>query len=290
MIKTALIGLGAMGAGMAANLHAAGLLVGAWNRTRARGEQVAAQHGFSLSSSLADAVASADLVLISVADDQAVLAIVSQLVEQVSPGTVVLDTSTVSVATAQQAAELLSAQGCHYLDGPVSGGKEGAEQGQLVMMVGGAAEPLAQIKPALAFITRQLVHMGPIGAGQATKAVNQVMVAGINQAVSESLAFAQDAGLDKDKVLAVVGAGAAGNWFVQQRGQTMRDASFAPGFRVALHAKDLRICQQMLADRDIHLPVVEMTLVHYQRLLDAGFGDEDISALLRLKQGLFAGK
>ena len=287
MIKTALIGLGAMGAGMAANLHANGCLVGAWNRTRTRGIQAAAQYGFVLSPSLADAVNTAELVLISVSADQDLLAIAEQLVASIKPGTIVLDTSTISMATAQQAASLFAAHHCHFLDGPVSGGPEGANQGSLAMMVGGDSEILQSIQSTLQHITRQIVHMGPVGSGQATKAVNQVMVAGINQAVTESLAFAEDAGLELDKVLEVVGAGAAGNWFMHQRGPSMCQGSFTPGFRVALHTKDLKICQQMLAKRDIRLPLVEMTLVHYQRLLAAGFGDEDISALLRIKQALF---
>ena len=129
--------------------------------------------------------------------------------------------------------------------------------------------------------------MGPVGAGQSTKAVNQVMAAGINQAVTEALDFAQALDLPMDKVIEVVGSGAAGNWFLDHRGPSMTQGSFEPGFRVALHHKDLAICKQMAEQFDVALPVIEMTLIHYRRLMEAGFGDEDISALFREKQGMF---
>jgi 3-hydroxyisobutyrate dehydrogenase len=286
-IRTAVIGLGAMGAGMAANLQHAGYLTGAWNRTLSRGEQAAQHHGFILSPSLATAVQDAELVLLAVADDDAVLTLVTQLGPILTAGTAVFDTSTVSPETARQAAGIMAHYGCHFLDAPVSGGREGAEQGSLVMMAGGDATQISRMKPALQTICRQILPMGAVGSGQLTKAVNQVMVAGINQAVTEALAFAQDAGLDLNLVLDAVSSGAAGNWFVQHRGQSMCQDDFAPGFRMALHAKDLRICQQLLAERHIQLPIVEMTLIHYRRLLEAGYGDEDISALFRLKQQLF---
>ncbi len=286
-IRTAVIGLGAMGAGMATNLQRAGHLTGAWNRTASRGEQAAQRHGFILSPSLATAVQDAELVLLSVADDDAVLALVTQLGPLLTSGTAVFDTSTVNPETARQAAGIIARYGCHFLDAPVSGGREGAEQSSLVMMAGGDVAQISRMQPALQTICRRILPMGAVGSGQLTKAVNQIMVAGINQAVTEALAFAQDAGLDHDLVLDAVSNGAAGNWFVQHRGQSMCQSNFAPGFRVALHAKDLRICQQLLAERHTQLPMVEMTLVHYRRLLEAGFGDEDISALFRLKQQLF---
>ena len=127
--------------------------------------------------------------------------------------------------------------------------------------------------------------MGPIGAGQATKAVNQVVAAGINQAVSEGLAFARALELPLHKVIDIVGSGAAGNWFLSHRGPSMAKGAYAPGFRVALHHKDLAICKQMAAELGTALPLVEMTLFHYRRLMEAGFGDEDISARLSGEAG-----
>ena len=134
--------------------------------------------------------------------------------------------------------------------------------------------------------------MGPVGAGQATKAINQVVAAGINQAVSEGLAFAHALELPLEKVIDIVGSGAAGNWFLTHRGPSMAKGAFTPGFRVALHHKDLAICKRMAEALGVALPIVEMTLIHYRRLMEAGFGDEDISALYREKQALFekAGK
>ncbi|MEJ2577118.1 MAG: NAD(P)-dependent oxidoreductase, partial [Gammaproteobacteria bacterium] len=177
--------------------------------------------------------------------------------------------------------------GVHFLDGPVSGGKEGAEKGTMVMMLGGDAALVDRLRPLLAVITGKIEHMGPVGSGQATKAVNQIMVAGINQAVGEALAFGGAQGLDLDKVIDLLGGGAAGNWFLAHRGPTMVRGTFNPGFKVALHYKDLKICQSMAADRHVTLPCVEMTLLHYQRLMESGHGEEDISALYRQKKALF---
>lgn len=286
MIKTSVIGLGAMGAGIAGNLHRAGLLAAAWNRTPERGQAAAEQHGFRFTPHLQAAVQCADLVITSVSADEDLLEMTFRIAPLLQAGNVVLDTSTVSVQTAQRAAEIYEAHGVHFLDAPVSGGKEGAERGTLSMMVGGDAEVLRQIMPALEAISSRVVHMGPVGSGQATKAVNQIMVAGINHAVTEALAFARHQGLDTERVIEAVGGGAAGNWFLEHRGRSMCEGRFDPGFRVALHHKDLRICQQMLAEQDLRLPLIEMTLVNYQRLMDAGHGDEDISALFRLKQDL----
>ncbi len=129
--------------------------------------------------------------------------------------------------------------------------------------------------------------MGPVGAGQATKAVNQVVVAGVAQAVSEALAFAEAQGLPLDKVIEVVGSGAAQSWFLTNRGPNMMRMSFPLGFKVVLHDKDLGIVQRMAAAQGVQLPIVEMTRVHYRRLVEQGHGDEDISSLFRLKHGLF---
>jgi 3-hydroxyisobutyrate dehydrogenase len=287
MIKTAVIGLGAIGAGIAGNLHRAGMLSGAWNRTPARGQAAADAHGFELADSLTTAAQGADLVITSVSADQDLIDVAGQLIPVLPAGATVIDTSTVSSDTARQVADMLAEHNIDFLDGPVSGGKEGAEKGTMVMMVGGDAQVLEKVRPALDVITSKVMHMGPTGSGQATKAVNQIMVAGINQAVTEAMAFGQDAGLNMDNVVDLLSGGAAGNWFLQHRGKTMCNGTFEPGFRVALHHKDLKICQEVLAQRHIQLPMIEMTLVHYQRLLDMGYGDEDISALFRIKKPLF---
>ena len=286
-MKTTVIGLGAMGAGIAGNLFRAGHLSQAWNRSAERARAAAAQHGFALADSLEQAAAQADLVITSVSADKDLLEVSERAAGVMTAGSILLDTSTVSIDTARQVSERLEAHGVHFLDSPVSGGKEGAEKGTMVMMVGGDQGVLDQILPILDSISRKVVHMGPVGSGQGTKAVNQIMCAGINQAVTEALAFGQHQGLDMDKVVDVVSSGAAGNWFVEHRGRSMTGGTFAPGFRVALHHKDLKICQAMMEADHVQLPMVEMTLVHYERLMADGFGDEDISALYRIKRPLF---
>ena len=286
-MKTGVIGLGAMGAPMARNLHRAGQLQCVWNRTTETALQLAAELGVAVADDPAALARQCELVLLSVSADDDLLEVVQALLPGIAPGTVVVDTSTVSRETAIQAATLLHKAGAEFLDAPVSGGIEGARQGTLAMMIGGDAAVVVQVTPVLNSVAGSVTHMGPVGAGQATKAVNQVMAAGINQAVTEALAFATALGLPLDKVIEVTGSGAAGNWFLNHRGPTMTKGTYDPGFRVALHHKDLAICKHMAEQFDVALPVVEMTLIHYRRLMEAGYGDEDISALFREKLGLF---
>lgn len=281
------IGLGAMGAHMARNLHKAGLLTAVWNRTRDKTEALAAETGCSMAESPADLVRQCEIIITCVSRDDDVLDVVGQMLPGIRANIVVADTSTVNASTARAAAAKLSEKAASFLDCPVSGGVEGARQGTLVTMIGGDGEALERARPALEAIATRIVYMGESGAGQATKAVNQLMAAGINQAVTEALAFGESLGLDMDKVVDVVSAGAAGNWFVQHRGKTMLAGVFDPGFKLSLHHKDLTICRAMAMETTgISLPLVEMTLVHYGKLMEEGHGDEDISALFRLKQRL----
>jgi len=286
-MKTGVIGLGAMGAPMARNLQKAGYLKTVWNRTTATAQQLADELGVPVAADPAALAGQCELVVLSVSADDDLLEIMQALLPGLHAGCVVLDTSTVSRETAIQAAALAQSAATDFLDAPVSGGIEGARQGTLAMMVGGKNDVIERIMPVLNSLARRIEHMGPVGAGQATKAVNQVMAAGINQAVTEALAFATALELPLDRVIGVVGSGAAGNWFLEHRGDSMTQGKFDPGFRVALHHKDLAICKQMAEQFDVALPVVEMTLIHYRRLMAAGFGDEDISALYREKQALF---
>ena len=286
-MKTGVIGLGAMGAPMARNLHRAGYLETIWNRSAAKAQQLGRELGVPVANSPAALAELCELVILSVSSDEDVLEVVEALRPGLTAGKIVLDTSTVSRETAQQAAALLAENNTAFVDGPVSGGIEGARNATLAMMAGGDSDVLDQIRPLLDSITGRVEHMGPVGAGQATKAVNQVMAAGINQAVSEALAFASALELPMDKVIDVIGSGAAGNWFLDHRGPTMTQGNYDPGFRVALHHKDLAICKQMAEEFGVALPVIEMTLIHYRRLMQAGYGDEDISALFREKQALF---
>ena len=286
-MKTGVIGLGAMGAPMARNLHRVGYLAGIWNRTIEKAHGLGGELGVRVAADPAELARHCELLILSVSADADVLEVVGALKDGLRAGAVVVDASTVSRETARAAAAQLEPRGIAFLDAPVSGGVEGARKGTLAMMVGGDAAVLERIRPPLQAIAGRVEHMGPVGAGQATKAVNQVVAAGINQAVSEGLAFAHALELPLDKVIDVVGSGAAGNWFLTHRGPSMAKGVYTPGFRVALHHKDLAICKRMAEQLGVALPLVEMTLIHYRRLLEAGFGDEDISALHREKLALF---
>lgn len=278
------IGLGSMGAAMARNAAGAGYLTHVWNRTRVVVEQLPAELGVTLAGSPADLTVAVDVILICVSADADVLAVVDQLLPALKPGQVVVDFSTVSRDTALEAACRVRKRGADFLDAPVTGGMEGARHGTLAMMIGGEAATLERVRPLLESMGKRIVHMGDTGAGQSAKAVNQIMCAGINEAVTEALAFGAHLGLDMDKLIEVVSGGAAGNWFLDKRGLTMTQDSFKPGFKLGLHHKDLGICLAMAERLGIPLPIAETTRAHYERLMAAGLGDEDISALYRLKR------
>ncbi|MEE7627336.1 NAD(P)-dependent oxidoreductase [Methylobacter sp. Wu8] len=282
-MKAGMIGLGAMGIGMASNIAKAGYLTGVYNRTAAKAQNLAEELNVKVFDQPEELAANVDIVLICVSADQDVLDMVEAIALTIKPGTVVVDMSTVSSDTANKAAAMLAEKQAAFLDAPVSGGVEGAKNGTLAMMVGGNSAVLEQARPVLEAMTGRIMHMGPAGSGQATKAVNQIMAAGINQAVTEALAFAQAQNLPMDKVIEVISGGAAGNWFLQHRGPTMTRGVFAPGFKLALHHKDLKICQSMAKQSGASTTLIEMTIADYQRLMAEGYGDEDISALYRLK-------
>ncbi len=287
-MKTGFIGLGAMGYPMALNVHRAGLLAAVWNRSAGKAERFAGETGVVAAASPADLAAGCEVVVTCVSADADLLAVVDALAPGLIRGTVVVDCSTVGSDTAREAAARLGQRGAGFLDAPVSGGVEGARQGALSVMVGGEASVLERVRPVLEAMGGRIVHMGPAGSGQATKAVNQIMAAGIAQAVTDALAFGEAMELDMDKVIEVVSAGAAGNWFLAHRGPTLVRGRYEPGFKLALHHKDLGICQAMAARHHATLASIEDTLTAYRQLMEQGHGEEDISALFRLKRRLFA--
>jgi len=283
-MKAGMIGLGAMGLGMARNVAKAGFLRAVYNRTEAKASALAGELKVIAYNDPARLAAAVDVILICISADQDVLDMVNLIAEDAKPGSVVVDMSTVSNETATQAAALLAEKGIAFLDAPVSGGVEGAKKGTLSMMVGGDVDALERVRPLLDAMCARIMHMGPSGSGQTTKAVNQIMAAGINQAVTEALAFGQAHGLSMDKVIEVIAGGAAGNWFLDHRGLSMTQGRFAPGFKLALHHKDLRICQQMAEQIGAAIPLTDNTVSYYEKLMAEGFSDEDISALYRLKR------
>ena len=216
------------------------------------------------------------------------LAVIDALLPALANGTIVIDCSTVSADTARSAAHRLRERSAQFLDAPVSGGVEGARDGTLAIMVGGDAQAFERAQPVLQAMGRTVTHFGASGAGQAAKATNQIMCAGVIQAVAEAMAFAKSEDLPLDRLIETLGKGAGSSWYFVNRAPNILRDSYPPGFRVRLHEKDLKICRAMAARHGVQLPLIEMTLVHYRRLIEQGHGDEDISTLFRLKDALFA--
>lgn len=281
--RVGFIGLGAMGEPMARHLHAHALLHVLANRTQSKAEALAGQLGVRAAGAMAD-FADCEAVVLCVSRDADVLQCVRDLATVLRPGALLIDHSTVARATALEAAALLRGHGIDFLDAPVSGGVEGARNGRLSVMVGGCAQTLERARGLLSAYSARITHMGPTGAGQATKAVNQVLVAGIAQAVCEGLAFGEALGLEAESLVPTLAAGAAGNWFLDKRGASMLAGQFTPGFKSALLLKDLHIVQAMADALGKRYSVVEQSLADYGRLVEAGFGEQDTSALIRLKR------
>jgi len=284
MLNAGFIGLGSMGAAMARNVAKAGLLGAVWNRTEAKATELASELSVTQAGSPAELASQTDVILMCVSADEDVLDVIQQLLPALETGKTVVDMSTVSRETAREADRRVRERGADFLDAPVTGGMEGARNGTLAIMVGGHEGTLERVRPVLSAMGQRIVHMGATGMGQSAKAVNQVLCAGINEAVTEALAFGDQLDLDPDKLIQVLSGGAAGNWFLEKRGPTMTRNLFEPGFKLALHHKDLAICLTMANALGVTLPLAAMTLEHYRELMAAGHGDEDISALYRLKR------
>ena len=286
-MKTAFIGLGGMGYGMAANLQAAGLLTAVYNRTAEKADAFAQEYGVDAVSTPAETAAHAQAIVMCVSADDDVLTMIDALVPELGEDHVVIDCSTVASDTAREAARRVAEKGAAFVDAPVSGGTEGAKNGTLSIMVGADEAVFERVQPVLDAMGKSITHMGEVGTGQATKAVNQILCAGINQAVCEGMRFAAALDLPLDKVVDVVGSGAAGNWFVNHRGKTMVKDIFDPGFKMKHHHKDLGICLHMAELNGGELPLSAQTRAEYEQLIEQGYGDEDISALYRARRDLF---
>jgi 3-hydroxyisobutyrate dehydrogenase len=286
-MRTGFVGLGAMGTHMARNLHRAGLLTAVWNRSSGKAQSLAAELGVEAPATLAELAAACEAVVSCVSADADVLEVTRGLAPALRPGALVLDCSTVSAETARQAAGLIEPRGAEFLDCPVSGGVEGARDGTLAIMVGGKPEAYERAQPILQALGRTIAHFGPVGSGEAAKATNQIMVAGIIEAIAEAMAFAHAEGLPLEKLIATLGKGAGSSWYFVHRAPNMARGSYPAGFRVRLHDKDLRICHDMVARFGTALPVVERMRKEYAELIARGYGDEDVSATFRLKEELF---
>ncbi len=276
-----------MGLPMARNLHKAGLLSAVWSRSQEKAAALAAELGVPASATLAELAGRVEAVVSCVSADTDVLEVTSALAPALATGSLLIDCSTIAADTARRASDLLRPVGATFLDCPVSGGVEGARDGTLAIMCGGDAEAFERARPILEAMGRTVTLFGPVGSGQAAKATNQIMCAGIIEAVSEAMAFARAQGLPLDKLIDTLGKGAGSSWYFVHRAPNMVRGSYPPGFRVRLHAKDLSICRDMAARFGVSLPVVERMLGEYAELIARGHGDEDISATYRLKSELF---
>jgi 3-hydroxyisobutyrate dehydrogenase len=274
---------------MAKNLHKAGLLTAVWNRTHEKATALRDELGVAAPESLGEFAKPLDVAVICVSADADVHAVIEGLAPGLAPGTLVIDCSTVSAETARWAETFLSGREVRFVDAPVSGGVEGAKNGALAIMCGGEQAAYDTARPVLAAMGKTIEHFGPSGSGQATKATNQIMCAGIIRACAEAMAFAGAHQLPLDRVVSTLGAGAGSSWYFVHRAPNMIRESYPAGFRVKLHAKDLAICRDMAARFGVSLPVVDSMLAEYAELIARGFGDEDISATHRLKQALFKG-
>lgn len=283
-LRAGFVGLGAMGWPMAAHLHRHGLLAAVANRSLDKAQRFAAEHAGVTAVAVDTIARDCNVIVLCVSADADVLATSRAIAEHAAPGTVVIDHSTVSSATATAAAALLRAAGGDFVDAPVSGGVEGARNGKLSIMVGGEAATIARVRPVLDAYAARVTHMGPVGAGQNTKAVNQVLIAGIAQAVTEGLALGEALGLEPDALLPTLAAGAAGNWFLDKRGATMLANQFSVGFKLGLLHKDLSIVRELALAAGTDHSIIDKSLADYAELMARGHSDDDISALIRLKR------
>ncbi|GAC1301837.1 MAG: NAD(P)-dependent oxidoreductase [Steroidobacteraceae bacterium] len=288
-MQTGFVGLGAMGVHMARNLQRMGLLRGVWNRTADKAAGLAAELHCRAFGSLEALAADCDAIVICVSADDDLREVVAGLEPGLKAGTIVIDCSTVGAGTARELHARLAPHSVSFMDCPVSGGVEGARNASLAIMAGGDERLFERARPILEAMGKTITYFGPSGAGQSAKATNQIMCAGIIQAVGEAMAFAHAEGLPLDRLIETLGKGAGSSWYFVNRAPFMAKNEFPAGFRVRLHDKDLRICRDMAAKRGAVLPVVESTLEEYSKLIKGGFADEDISAIYRLKTALFAG-
>lgn len=263
-VNVAVLGLGTMGASMAANLAAAGFMTRGWNRTSDRpGVRQAGEAGVELHGSPSDAVEGADFVLSCVTDIAALETVFSdELVDSLAEETVVIDTSTIGPKNAIEFGQRLASMGVGFIDAPVSGGDIGAKNGTLTVMAGGSAENMERSAGIFEVIGGSINHCGPIGSGQSLKMVNQVLCALSTVAVAEAMALAKAQGLDLSLVSEVCGSGAGGSWSLEKLGPRVVEDDFAPGFRTRDLDKDLRLALSGAVDNDLELPVV--TAAHQQ--------------------------
>jgi len=284
-MKLAWIGLGVMGYPMAGHLARAGHEVTVYNRTRAKSDKWVKEYGGRAAATPREAAQGAQIVFSCVGNDHDLRQVTlgkDGAFAGVAKGAIYADHSTVSANVSRELEQAARAAGFSYLDAPVSGGQSGAEKGILTIMVGGDAQAFAIAQPAMAKYGRAVTLMGPSGAGQLTKMVNQITVVGLVQALAEGLNFAVHAGLDGKKVVEVISKGAAQSWQLENRGPTMLDDKFDFGFAVDWMRKDLQICLDEARRNGALLPLTAVIEQYYGKLQEKGYGRLDSSSLMKL--------
>jgi len=284
MAKIAFLGLGVMGYPMAGHLAAKGHDVTVYNRTTAKAEKWVAEHGGAMAQTPAQAAKGQEIVFACVGNDDDLRSVTigeNGAFSAMAKGAVFVDHTTASADVARELDGLARAAGFGFVDGPVSGGQAGAENGVLTVMCGGEPADYAKAEPAIMCFARASRLMGPAGAGQLTKMVNQICIAGLVQGLSEGMAFAQKAGLDGKAVVDVISKGAAGSWQMENRGYTMLDNEFEFGFAVDWMRKDLGICLQEANNNGASLPVTALVDQFYKDVQNMGGTRWDTSSLMR---------
>jgi len=283
MAKCAFIGLGIMGYPMAGHLAAKGHEVTVYNRTAAKAEQWAKQHGGRAAPTPRAAAEGAEFVFLCVGNDDDIRSVAlgdDGALAGMAEGTILVDHTTASADIARELDAKATEQGKHFIDAPVSGGQAGAENGVLTIMCGGEQGAFDRAKPAMEAYGRAVTLMGPAGAGQLTKMVNQLCIAGLVQGLAEALNFGIRAGLDMDKVIDVISKGAAQSWQMDNRAKTMVQGKFDFGFPVVWMRKDLKICMEEANRNGALLPTTALIDQFYHQVIKAGGSRWDTSSLI----------
>jgi 3-hydroxyisobutyrate dehydrogenase len=285
MAKVAFVGLGVMGYPMARHLaQKGGHDVTVYNRTPEKAEKWVAEHGGRRAATPREAADDADFVFSCVGNDDDLRSVAlgeDGIVAGMRPGAVYVDNTTASASVARELGEAASDRGNGFLDAPVSGGQAGAENGVLTVMVGGDQATFETARPVIESYARMVGLMGPVGAGQLTKMVNQICIAGVVQGLSEGIHFAKHAGLDVEQVIGVISKGAAQSWQMENRWNTMVADHFEHGFAVNWMRKDLSICLDTARETGAHLPLTALVDQFYSEVQAMGGGRWDTSSLLK---------
>jgi 3-hydroxyisobutyrate dehydrogenase len=283
MAKVAFLGLGVMGYPMAGHLkNKGGHEVTVYNRTAAKSAQWAKEFGGKAAASPKEAAAGQDFVMMCVGNDNDVRAVANDAFSAVKKGAVFVDHTTASAEIARELHAAAKQKGFEFVDAPVSGGQAGAQNGALTVMCGGDGEPYARAEKVIAAYARMCKLIGPSGAGQLTKMVNQICIAGVVQGLAEAIHFAKKAGLDIEAVIATISKGAAQSWQMENRYKTMTEGKFDFGFAVDWMRKDLSICLNEARRNSAHLPMTALVDQFYSEVQAMGGKRWDTSALIAL--------